>query len=126
MAQVTINVAANTDVKAKMSFTGVASYSAALYKPGSGPNTWDFVKELEDDGSSEDARPDEFTFAAPAAGQSLLFFFEGRMTTASGTGPVGATATFTQQGQSKGSAKESGQTQGTPESVVVRALLQGV
>lgn len=99
MSDPVIKVAAGQPVTVQMSFQGIANhYEAYLYEPLPG-DKWRRVQTLESDGSSDDARPDEFTFTAPAAGKSLLFYFQSPMTAAAVPAEVGATATVQQAGK---------------------------
>lgn len=127
MPEVSLNVKAATLVVAKMTFVGVASYSAAIYEPLDNAQTqWKLVNVLAEHGSSEDARPDEFSFDAPPVGVTHLFFFEANMTPrGSSTGPVKATAEISQSAV-VGQAPEGGNSSGVPLNVVVRIQLTGV
>ncbi|TMQ24966.1 MAG: hypothetical protein E6J90_06930 [Deltaproteobacteria bacterium] len=92
-----------------MSFQGIANhYQAYLYAPAPGINQWKRIQTLESDGSSEDARPDEFSFEAPAQGSLHLLFFQSAMTTVTVPANVEARAKVYQQGELRGEASVSG------------------
>jgi hypothetical protein len=109
MADTVVKLAAGQPVTVKMSFTGIANhYAAYLYAPAPGMDQWQRVQTLESDGSSEDARPDMFTFAPPEPGRMLLFFFQSPMTTVVAPSNVEVIAKVEQQGEAVGEALVSG------------------
>lgn len=109
MTDTVVKVAAGQPVTVTMSFTGVANhYEAYLYAPAPGINQWRRVQTLESDGSSEDARPDLFTFSPPEPGNMLLFFFQSPMTAVVVPSNIEVVAKVEQQGQNLGEASVSG------------------
>src|SRR5262249_46722278 len=109
MTDTVVKVAAGQPVTVKMTFTGVANhYEAYLYVTAPGINQWRRTQTLESDGSSEDARPDIFTFAPPERGNTLLFFFQSPMTAVVVPSNVEVVARVEQQGELRGEALVSG------------------
>jgi hypothetical protein len=107
-----------------MSFIGIANhYEAHLYVPLDGSNQWQRIRTLESDGSSDDARPDEFTFDAPLPGTTLLFFFQSPMTAASVPSDIKVTVRIEQSGETVGAASVSGTVE-TFVNVVLRVQLE--
>ena len=123
MSDPIVGVAAGEPVTVKLSFQGIANhYEASLYAPKPGTSQWMLVRTLETDGSSEDARPDEFTFDPPAVGASRLFVFQSAMTAAVVPGDVGVTARVEQRGEDRGEVPVTGHVTTFVE-VVLRLLV---
>jgi hypothetical protein len=124
MSDNTVKVDPQRPITAKMSFIGIANhYEAHLYVPSDGPNQWKRIRTLESDGSSDDARPDEFTFDPPPSGRTLLFFFQSPMTAAAVPSDIKVTARIEQGGQTVGTASASGTVE-TFVDVVLRVQLE--
>lgn len=109
MTDAVVKVAAGQPVTVKMTFTCVANhYEAYLYAPAPGIDQWRRIQTLESDGSSEDARPDMFTFAPPDPGSTLLFFFQSAMTAVVVPSNIEVVAKVEQEGGHVGEARVSG------------------
>ena len=122
MAQVKIKVDPGRSATARLSFKGIAKYSAYLFAPAAG-DQWMVVATLCEDASSIDARPDVLVFDGPSAGKSLLFFLKANVTAATVPADVAAEARIEQDGATCGTAAESTHIDGGYASIVVRALL---
>lgn len=73
-----ISVKAGEDVKFTLKFDGIADYRVQLYALAQ--STWVLLRNLAENCSSEDARPDEFSFKAPPQGESVMAVVRGYMT----------------------------------------------
>jgi hypothetical protein len=126
MPQRTIALAADGgDVTARLSFHGVARFSAGLYEADVvDPNGWKQVDSLVDDEPSTDSGAGVCRFAAPPAGAQQLFIVVATMTSMTSPGDVGVSAAFEQAGAAKGDVSEAGKIDTGYVQVVVRALLE--
>jgi len=124
MPDTVVKVNAGKPITVKMSFDGIANhYEAHIYAPLPGQNQWKRIQTLESDGSSEDARPDEFTFDPPSAGNICLLFFQSAMTAVAVPADVKVTATIHQAGEAIGESSVSGNVQSFAN-VVLRVQLE--
>jgi hypothetical protein len=122
MAQETVQVKPGGPVTVKMAFKGVARYSAGLYRDRGG-GSFAHVQALAHDGSSADARPDEFSFSCSEKGK-YLFLFQANITAMTVPGEVEAKATVVQAGRSLKTVREGGKIDAQYKVIVVRIILE--
>lgn len=109
----------------RLTFEGIARYAAYLYrrKPGGG---WEWLRTLEEQGHSADAKPDNFSIQAPTDGQDLLLFVSANMTSPVPKANLGMTAEVLVAGKSMGKEVSQGSIQsGGYIPVEVRAIIRG-